>query len=98
MFRDRADMVFRTLSYFDTVIVGRRAIAPALFSTALLDTIAPPSSVFAARNWWGAAGGAAPTADIDVHRFNTHEGGAAYQWLHQVEWAKRLLASRDAEH
>lgn len=91
VFRDRANMVFRMLSYFDTVIVGRRAIAPALFSTALLDTIAPPSSVFAARNWWGAAGGAAPTADIDVHRFNTHEGGAAYQWLHQVEWAKRLL-------
>lgn len=93
VFRDRVDTVFTTLSYFDAVLLGRRAAVPALFSMALLDTTCPPSSVFAARNWWGARSGeeAPPRPRIEVYPFNTHEGGAAYQWLHQVEWAKRLL-------
>lgn len=93
VFRDRVDTVFTTLSYFDAVLLGRRAAVPALFSTALLDTTCPPSSVFAARNWWGARSGeeAPPRPRIEVYPFNTHEGGGAYQWLKQVDWAKRLL-------
>lgn len=92
VFRDRVDRVFETLSYFDGVLLGRRALAPALFSTALLDSVCPPSSVFAARNWWGAAAeGEAPRADIEVYPFNNHEGGGAYQWLKQVDWARGLL-------
>lgn len=94
VFRGRDEMVFRTLSYFDGVLLGRRARVPALFSTALLDTVCPPSSVFAARNWWAAGlGCAAPRADIRVHPFNNHEGGGTYQWLEQVAWAEELLAS-----
>lgn len=98
VFRDRVDLVFRTLSYFDAVLLGRRAAAPALFSTALLDTTCPPSSVFAARNWWGArSGGTVPAPRIEVYEFNNHEGGGAYQWLQQVAWVKERLAALDAE-
>lgn len=98
VFRDRVELVFRTLSYFDGVLLSRRAIAPALFSTALHDSVCPPSSVFAARNWWGAAAeGAAPRADIEVYPFNTHEGGGAYQWLKQVDWARAILQGAETE-
>ncbi|WP_076465704.1 acetylxylan esterase [Actinomyces mediterranea] len=94
VFRDRCDTVFHTLSYFDGVLLGRRADVPALFSTALLDTVCPPSSVFAARNWWGAASHTGvPQPRIEVYEFNNHEGGGAYQWLKQVDWARSLLAS-----
>ncbi|WP_231367296.1 acetylxylan esterase [Schaalia sp. ZJ405] len=54
VFRGREEQVFHTLSYFDGVLLGRRARVPALFSTALMDETCPPSSVFACRNWWGA--------------------------------------------
>ncbi len=85
IFRDRTDQVFRTLSYFDGALLGRRAIAPAFFSTAEMDPTCPPSTVFAAKNWWGGP------ADIVVYPFNTHEGGESYQWLRQVAWLRELL-------
>jgi len=55
--RDAAATVFDTLSYFDGVNFAARATAPALFSVALMDPVCPPSTVFAARNRWGAAAG-----------------------------------------
>lgn len=51
--RGHEKQVFRTLSYVDGVNMAKRASVPALFSTALMDTTCPPSTVFAARNWWG---------------------------------------------
>ena len=92
-------MVFRTLSYFDAVLLGRRAAVPALFSTALLDTTCPPSSVFAARTWWGARSGeeAPPRPRIEVYPFNTHEGGGTYQWLKQVDWARTILQGAETK-
>lgn len=51
--RDAVDATFRTLAYHDGALLARRASAPALFSTALHDTVCPPSTVFAARNAWG---------------------------------------------
>ena len=68
--RDRIDDVFRTLSYFDGMNFAARATAPALFSTALMDDICPPSTVFAAYNHY------AGQKDIRVYPFNKHEGGA----------------------
>ncbi|HEX4400190.1 MAG TPA: acetylxylan esterase [Galbitalea sp.] len=74
------EQTFRTLSYFDAAIIGRRGKAPALFSTALWDTTCPPSTVYAARNTYGGA------ADIDRYTFNGHDGGRARQWARQRQW------------
>ena len=52
--RDRVDVTYRTLSYFDGVNLARRAAAPTLFSVALMDQTCPPSTVFAAYNHYGA--------------------------------------------
>ncbi|MCK6066629.1 MULTISPECIES: acetylxylan esterase [Microbacterium] len=77
--------VFRTLSYLDGVNFARRADAPALFSTALLDQTCPPSTVFAAYNAYTGP------REIDVFPHNDHEGGQAYQLTRQVAWlAERL--------
>ena len=72
--RDRVGMVFGTLPYFDGVNFAARANAPALFSTALMDTTCPPSTVFAAYNHY------AGPKTIEVYPFNGHEGGETRQW------------------
>jgi len=72
--------VFETLSYFDGVNFARRATAPALFGAGHLDMISPPSTVYAARNHWGAG------AEIVAYPWNGHEGGEGAHWLRQVEW------------
>jgi cephalosporin-C deacetylase len=72
--RDREDQVFETLSYMDGVNFARRASAPALFSTALMDPICPPSTVFAAYNRY------AGPKQITVYPFNDHEGGGVSRW------------------
>lgn len=92
--RDQAKQVFGTLGYFDGVHFARRATAPALFSTGLMDTVCPPSTVYAARNQWAARSGAPVDADIVEYAFNEHEGGEALQWLRQAEWLGALLSRR----
>lgn len=72
--RTRATQVHETLSYFDGVHFAARAKAPALFSTALEDQVAPPSTVFAAFNAWSH-----PDKQINVYGFNAHEGGGPHQ-------------------
>ena len=84
--RDRVEDVFRTLSYLDGVHLGRRATAPALFSVGLMDTICPPSTVFAAVNRYGETRDPRPTADVEVYPYNGHEGGAAHQTARQLAW------------
>ncbi len=71
--RDKVETVFHTLSYFDGVTFAARAQARALFSVALMDTVCPPSTVYAAFNHY-----AGPKA-INVYRYNQHEGGQSYQ-------------------
>jgi cephalosporin-C deacetylase len=94
--RDAPERVFATLAYFDGVNFAKRATAPALFSVGLLDPVCPPSTVYAARNHWGA--GAAdvtgPAADIVEYPFNQHEGGAAAHWPRQSAWLAERLAER----
>lgn len=82
--RDRAEEVFTTLSYFDGVNFAARAGCPALFSTALMDDVCPPSTVFAAYNHY------AGPKDICVWPFNDHSGGQSYQRLEQLRFLARL--------
>ena len=48
--RDQVETVFRTLSFVDVALLGRRATAPGLFSVGLMDVVCPPSTVYAAYN------------------------------------------------
>ena len=87
--RGSEERVFRTLSYFDGVNLAKRATAPALFSTGLLDQVCPPSTVYAARNHYGSRSTEPVAAEISVYAHNEHEGGQAYQWLAQAEFLAR---------
>ena len=83
--RDSIDNAFQTLSYFDGVHFSARATAPTLFSVALMDTVCPPSTVFAAYNNWGH-----PTKQMSVYPYNGHEGGGAFQRLDQLRFVAEL--------
>ena len=78
--RDSAEQVFQTLSYFDGVTFARRAVVPALFSVALMDTIVLPSTVYAAFNHY------AGRKSMQVYPFNGHEGGQMHHWVRQARW------------
>ncbi|KPG78588.1 acetylxylan esterase, partial [Frigoribacterium sp. RIT-PI-h] len=67
--RHRASSVHDVLAYFDGVNFAKRATAPALFTTALMDPTCPPSTVFGAFHAYAGA------ADITVWPYNGHEGG-----------------------
>lgn len=82
--RDKEDVAFATLAYFDGVNFAARAQASALFSVALMDEICPPSTVFAAYNHY------AGTKDIRVWRYNHHEGGATYQTQEKMRFLRAL--------
>ncbi|GGM30883.1 acetylxylan esterase [Promicromonospora citrea] len=77
--------VWRTLSYLDGVSFARRARTAGLFSTALMDTTCPPSTVYAAFNGW-AAGQDGVVREIDVYPYNMHEGGGDYRFPRRLEW------------
>jgi cephalosporin-C deacetylase len=82
--RDQVDTVFRTLSYFDGVNFASRATARSLFSVAMMDEICPPSTVFAAYNYYQGL------KDIRVWPFNNHEGGQSFQTADQVQLLRSL--------
>jgi cephalosporin-C deacetylase len=63
--------VHSTLSYFDGVNFAKRATAPGYFSAGLMDTICPPSTVFAAYNNY------AGKKEITVWPYNGHDAGGA---------------------
>ena len=95
--RDHEEAAYRTLGYFDGVNLARRASAPALFSVGLMDEVCPPSTVFAAFNYYGeVAGGVAK--DINIYTHNGHEGGAGYQvrpsWTGSPSGSREVVASR----
>ncbi|WP_434615481.1 acetylxylan esterase [Arthrobacter sp. A5] len=87
--RDRYEQVLQVLNYFDGVHLGRAATARALFSVALMDDICPPSTVFAAYNAYGSE--AATRKELEIYRFNNHEGGQEYHWIKQLEFVAELL-------
>lgn len=82
--RDKVDIVFRTLSYFDGVNFAARAKAKTLFSVGLMDKICPPSTVYAAFNHW------AGEKDIKVYPYNGHEGGGSYQTVEKLRFIKNI--------
>ncbi len=78
--RDKEASALHTLSYFDGIHFAARARAPALFSVALMDTICPPSSVYAAYNAY------AGTKEMASYTYNDHEGGGPFQERRQLDW------------
>ncbi len=78
--RDQIEIVFNTLSYFDGLNFAVRAKAASLFSVGLMDTICPPSTVFAAYNHY------AGSKDIRIWEFNNHEGGEIYQIIEKMKF------------
>jgi cephalosporin-C deacetylase len=82
--RDKVDIVFRTLSYFDGVNFAARAKAKTLFSVGLMDKICPPSTVYAAFNHW------AGEKDIKFYPYNGHEGGGSYQTVEKLRFIKNI--------
>jgi cephalosporin-C deacetylase len=82
--RDKVDVVFDTLSYFDGLNFSARCDAHAFYSVALMDLTCPPSTVFAAFNHH------VGPKDIRVWRYNNHEGGATYQDVEKVKYLTSL--------
>ncbi|WP_296139324.1 acetylxylan esterase [uncultured Tessaracoccus sp.] len=78
-----ADRVFQTLSYFDGVHFAAHATAPTLFATGLMDTVCPPSTVFAAFNAW-----AHEDREIEVYPWNGHEGGRDHFTWRALHWLR----------
>jgi cephalosporin-C deacetylase len=83
--RTQVERAFQTLGYFDGVNFARRAQAPALFSTGMMDLICPPKTVFAAYNAW-----AGPKQNT-VYEFNGHEGGGNHHLLQKIHYAQQLM-------
>ncbi|MBN9432614.1 MAG: acetylxylan esterase [Bosea sp.] len=79
--RDKVERVFATLAYFDGVNFASTDATPALYSVAIMDTICPPSTIFAAYN-----AHAGTEKAIREYGFNDHEGGGAFQDRAQLDW------------
>jgi len=82
--RDKIEIVFNTLGYFDGVNLAARAKAAALFSVGLMDEICPPSTVFAAYNHYGGP------KEIKAWSYNHHEGGAGFQTAEKLRFLAEL--------
>ncbi len=82
--RDKEEQVFNTLNYFDCMHFATRTQVPALYSTALMDEICPPSTVFAAYNQ------VQSDKQIKVYRFNNHEGGASHHSREKLRFLKSI--------
>ena len=89
--RDQVDVAYRTLSYFDGVNLARRSATPTLFSVALMDATCPPSTVFAAYNFYGDQSGSVPEKSINVYSHNNHEGGGDYQTSAKLDWFAKIF-------
>lgn len=83
--RDKIAQVFTTLSYFDGVNFAVRASAPTLFSVGLMDDICPPSTVYAAYNYY------AGPKEIGIYEYNNHEGGGSYQTQAKLRFLQHIL-------
>jgi cephalosporin-C deacetylase len=84
--RDQVERVFTTLSYFDAQNFAEKCKIPALFSVGLMDMIAPPSTVFAAYNWYSGP------KQMKVWSYNGHEGGGSFQTMEKIKFLHSLFA------
>lgn len=85
--RDKIETVFDTLSYFDGMHFAARMRARALFSVGIMDTVCPPSTVYAAYNH------VTSEKDIREYYFNDHEGGGAQHLQEKIGFLRRLWLS-----
>lgn len=90
--RERYEPMLAVLNYFDGVNLARAAAVPALYSVAQMDDVCPPSTVFASFNAYGSNAGGGASKDIEVYRFNNHEGGQEHHWIRQLQFLRKLLA------
>lgn len=86
--RDHVEKVFDTLNYFDGASFARRASAKALFSVGLMDTICPPSTVYAAYNHY------AGPKDIIAYEYNNHEGGQTFFVQERINFLQKELPAQ----
>ena len=86
------DSVLDSLAYFDAVNHAKRAHAPQLMSVALMDAVCPPSTGFAAYNWYASASGARPRQHIEIYPYNGHEGGQAHQQMRELEFVASVTS------
>jgi cephalosporin-C deacetylase len=85
--RDEEERVFKTLSYFDGLNFAFRTKIPALYSVGLMDTICPPSTVYAAYNWHSGP------KEIRVYPYNNHEGGGPFHARERLAFARERFDS-----
>lgn len=81
--RDKIDTVYHTLSYFDGMNLAARMEARALFSVGIMDTVCPPSTVYAAYNHIRGE------KEMREYYFNEHEGGGAQHLQEKVRFLRR---------
>ena len=79
--RNKVETVFETLRYFDGTCFAPRITSPALISVAQMDSICPPSTVYAAYN-----GLSSRDKTMLDYGFNDHEGGGSLQAQAQLDW------------
>ena len=82
---DAETQVIRTLSYVDAVNHAPRGSVPAWFSVALMDTICPPSGVYAAHNRWRGP------KELTVWRYGDHNGGGPHEDVRALHFVRSLL-------
>ena len=90
--RSSRDGLLDTVSYFDGVNHAKRAHAPLLMSVALMDQVCPPSTGFAAFNWYASGSGADPAKQMEIYSYNGHEGGQAHQQMRQLEFVASVTS------
>lgn len=82
--RDKIDTVFNTLGYFDGMNFCARMKAQAFFSVGIMDTICPPSTVYAGYNH------VTTEKEIREYYFNDHEGGGSDHMIEKIAYLRKL--------
>ncbi|MCY4466783.1 MAG: acetylxylan esterase [Chloroflexi bacterium] len=82
--RDKIDVVFNTLAYFDGVNFAARMQAGAFYSVGIMDTVCPPSTVYASYNQ------VRSQKRIVEYHYNNHEGGGAQHLLEKIRILREL--------
>ena len=71
-------------AYFDGVNFAARTTAQALYSVGIMDTVCPPSTVYAAYNHLNSK------KRIVEYHFNDHEGGGAQHLQEKIRFLRDL--------
>lgn len=83
--QDMVDTAFTTLGFMDGVNFSKRANAPAQFSVGLMDTVCPPSTIYAAYNVYAAE------KHMHIFPFNGHDGGGGFGQQARIDWLHEML-------